>query len=168
MAGITYIVGAEAALQELLHRSDATADSLDNIDRRLSALTSALTRFQMTFEENVQLLINYTKALKAKLDAIDSGATDAIIAGLQAEVAATAAALTAAQAEIAADTAQEEALNPQILELLAEPEAPAEPVEEEPAPEPEAPVEEEPAPEPEPGESDMFVPPVDDGPDMVA
>ena len=124
----------------------------------------------MTFEENVQLLINYAKALKAQLDAMNSGETEAIIAALQAEVAATAAALAAAQAEIAADTAQEESLGAQITELLSPP------VVEEPEPEPvvdeEEPVVGDPMPEPEPvveePAEDLFVPPADGSTDMVA
>ena len=174
MAGNVYLVGAEAALQELLYRSDAFGERLTVITEQLTITTTKLTRLEMTFEENVQLLINYAKALKAQLDALNSGETEAIIAALQAEVAATGAALAAAQAEIAADTAQEESLGAQITELLSPP------VVEEPEPTPEpGPVagEEdpvvgdpivEPAPEPVAPAEDMFVPPADASTDMVA
>lgn len=172
MAGNTYLVGSKAALQELLYRSDAVADRLSAITEQLTIITSKLTRLEMTFEENVQLLINYAKALKAQLDALNNGETEAIIAALQAEVAATAAALAAAQQEIAADTAQEESLGAQITELLAPPVV----VEPEPEPEPvvdeEEPVVGDPMPEPEPvvepPADDLFVPPADTSTDMVA
>lgn len=178
MAGNTYIVGAEAALQELLHRSDAIPDRLCAISEQLTIITSKLTRLEMNFEENVQLLINYAKALKAQLDALSSGETEAIIAGLQAEVAATAAALAAAQQEIAADTAQEETLGAQIVELLSPPVVVEPEPEPTPEPEPEPVVDEEepvvgdpiaePEPVVEPPADDLFVPPADTSTDMVA
>lgn len=185
MAGNTYFVGTDAALAELLQRTDAISEHLTIIDSRLETLA-------MTFEEYVQLLINYAKALKTQLEAMQSGATDALIEGLQAEVEATKARLNEALAEIAADTAQEESLGAQIAELLApsvaeEPEPPADeqPAEQEPPFVEEDPIvtpDPEPVPEllpppvlpvaeddlVEPGESDMFVPPIDTSGDMVA
>lgn len=135
MSGNHYIVGLEPAVEELLRRTD-------DIDNRLTNIHSLLEKLAMTFEENVQLLINYAKALKDQVTGLENGEAEATIAALRAEVVATAAALSAAQDEIAADTAQEEALNPQILELLAPPAV----VEPDPVlePAPELPVEEEP------------------------
>lgn len=183
MAGNTYLVGSKAALQELLYRSDAVADRLTAITEQLTIITTKLTRLEMTFEENVQLLINYAKALKAQLDAVTNGEAEALIAALQAEVEATRAQLLAAQAEIAADTAQEESLGAQITELLSppvveEPPADEQPAEEEPPFVEEDPIVEEepvvgdPMPEPEPvvepPADDLFVPPADGSTDMVA
>ncbi len=113
-----FFVGVEAALQELLTRTDRIEQTLSDLEDDLVA----------SFEMAVDALVDSTIALKAENDALkaDDEADAAALAAAEAKVAETEAALAAAQGEIAADTAEEERLFGRIQEVLPTP--PVEPV----------------------------------------
>lgn len=169
-----YIVGAEAALAELLHRTDAILDQQRAFQGQLTKIHEAL-RTMATFEDKVAALIDYAKMLKLENDALraDDDADAAALAAAESARAEAEAALAAANAEIAADTAAEEALGAKITELLApapEPTPDPEPTPE-PKPTPEEPVEEEPVvgdPMPEPEPEPVVEEPAPEPPPMIA
>lgn len=137
-----FLVGTEAALMELLERTE-------RIETDLQSLRGTI---MVTFEQAVELLVEYTKALKAEnvLLAANDEADAAAIAAAEAKVAETEASLAAAREEIASDTAEEVRLTALIGEVLPpaeEPPAEEPPMEEPPTEEPPA---EEPTPEPTP------------------
>ena len=126
-----FFVGVEAALAELLERTDRIESSLDTLHDTMTS-----------FESAVEMLADYALALKAEnaLLTADDEADAAALAAAEAKVSEAEAALAAAQAEIAADTAEEQRLLARIAEVL--PAAEPEPIpEEEPVvgdPQPEA------------------------------
>jgi hypothetical protein len=113
-----FFVGVEAALAELLERTD----------RIETILEDSVASFEMA----VEALIDYTRSLKAEnaLLKADDEADAAALAAAEAKVAEAEAALAAANAEIEADGAEEDRLFGLIQEVL-----PTPPVEEEPEPE---------------------------------
>jgi outer membrane biosynthesis protein TonB len=138
-----FLVGTEAALTELLERTE----------RIETNLSTALT-IMATFETAVEALVDYAKALKAEnaLLAANDEADAAAITAANAKVAETEAALAATQTELAEDTAEEERLLPLIASVLPTDEEPMPEPEPEPMPEPEPTPEPEPMPEPTPEE----------------
>ena len=138
-----FLVGTEAALTELLERTE----------RNETTLQSILT-VMATFETAVEALVDYAKALKAEnaLLAANDEADAAAITAANAKVAETEAALAATQTELAEDTAEEERLLPLIASVLPTDEEPMPEPEPEPMPEPEPTPEPEPMPEPTPEE----------------
>jgi outer membrane biosynthesis protein TonB len=135
-----FFVGVEAALQELLERTD-----------RIETALYAQQDFTMaTFEKAVEALIDYTRSLKAENELLrsdDDADKEAIAAAVDARMTAEAA-LAVAQAEIEADGAEEDRLFGLIQEVLPTPdEEEEEPIVGDPMPEPEP--EPEPMPEPE-------------------
>lgn len=114
-----FFVGVEAALAELLTRTDRIEQTLSNLED-----------YMASFEMAVDALVDYTIALKAENDALkaDDEADAAALAGAELKVLEAEAALAAAQGEIAADSAEEERLFGRIQEVL-----PTPPVEPEPA-----------------------------------
>lgn len=132
-----FFVGVEAALQELLERTD-----------RIETALYAQQDFTMaTFEKAVEALIEYTRSLKAENELLrsdDEADKDAIAAAVDARMTAEAA-LAVAQAEIEADGAEEDRLYGLIQEVLPTPddEEEEEPIVGDPMPEP--------MPEPDPG-----------------
>ena len=125
-----FLVGVEAALQELLERTDRIETTLSNLED-----------YMASFEMAVDALVDYTIALKAENEVLkaDDEADAAALAAAEARVTEAEAAFAAAQAEIAADTAEEERLFGRIQEVLPTPEAEEEePVVGDPMPEPPA------------------------------
>lgn len=119
-----FLVGTEAALNELLERTERIENNL----------STALT-IMATFETAVEALVDYAKALKVEnaLLVANDEADAAAIAAANAKVAEAEAALNASQAEMAADTAEEDRLLPLIASVLSpEPEPTPEPTLEEP------------------------------------
>jgi ABC-type phosphate transport system auxiliary subunit len=114
-----FFVGVEAALAELLERTD----------RIETLLEDSVASFEMA----VEALIDYTRSLKAEnaLLKADDEADAAALAAAEAKVAEAEAAFAAVKDELAADTAEEDRLFGLIQEVL-----PTPPVEEEPSPEP--------------------------------
>lgn len=133
-----FFVGVEAALQELLERTD-----------RIETALYAQQDFMATFEKAVEALIDYTRSLKAENELLrsdDEADKEAIAAALDARMTAEAA-LAVAQAEIEADGAEEDRLFGLIQEVLpTSDEDEEEPIVGDPMPEPEP----EPMPEAEP------------------
>lgn len=119
-----FFVGVEAALAELLERTD----------RIETILEDSVASFEMA----VEALIDYTRSLKAENDLLraDDDADAAALAEAMGARMAAEAALAAAQAEIEADGAEEDRLFGLIQEVL-----PTPPVEEDPEPMPEPPTE---------------------------
>jgi len=134
-----FFVGVEAALQELLERTD----------RIETALYAQQDSTMATFEKAVEALIDYTRSLKTENDLLrsdDEADKDAIVAAVDARMTAEAA-LAVAQAEIEADGAEEDRLFGLIQEVLpTTDEDEDEPIVGDPMPEPEP----EPEPEAEP------------------
>ena len=108
-----FFVGVEAALAELLERTDRIESSLDTLHESMAS-----------FESAVDMLVDYALALKAEnaLLIADDQADDDALAAANAKVIEAEAALAAAQSEIAADTAEEERLFGRIAEVLPTPE----------------------------------------------
>lgn len=124
-----FFVGVEAALQELLERTD-----------RIETALYAQQDFTMaTFEKAVEALIDYTRSLKAENELLrsdDEADKEAIAAAVDARMTAEAA-LAVAQSEIAADGAEEDRLYGLIQEVLPTPdEEEEEPIVGDPMPEP--------------------------------
>lgn len=107
-----FFVGVEAALQELLERTD-------RIETALYAQKDSMA----TFEKAVEALIDYTRSLKAENELLrsdDEADKKAIAAAVDARMTAEAA-LAVAQSEIAADGAEEDRLYGLIQEVLPTP-----------------------------------------------
>lgn len=122
-----FFVGVEAALAELLERTDRIESTLSVLEEQLVA----------SFEMAVEALIDYTRSLKEEnvLLKADDEADAAALAAAEAKVTEAEAALAAANAAIAEDGAEEERLFGLIQEVLPTPAVEPEP---EPMPEPPA------------------------------
>lgn len=108
-----FIVGTEAALQELLTRTERIETTLLSLETALMA----------NFENAVEALIDYARSLKdenALLRSNDEADAAALAAANQARMSAEEA-LAVAQAEIQADTAEENRLFGLITEVLPTP-----------------------------------------------
>lgn len=108
-----FIVGTEAALQELLTRTARIETTLLSLETALMA----------NFENAVEALISYARSLKEENELLrsnDEADAAALAAANQARMSAEAA-LAAAQAEIQADTAEENRLFGLITEVLPTP-----------------------------------------------
>ncbi len=113
-----FFVGVEAALAELLERTDRIESSLDTLHDTMTA-----------FESAVDMLVDYALALKAEnaLLVADDQADDDALAAANAKVIEAEAALATAQAAIDADNAEEGRLLGRIAQVLPEPEPTPEP-----------------------------------------